>query len=125
MKLKRKREYLSFVTDKFCAWFLGIVAGVRLNIETIHSGEDGRDRTDQENTQSTVLRPDWSHESRGDDTTRFHRAWVDESTFMGDFKFYQRLRDALREKGLEYNAHYYRSTRDCDARTRHASQKIR
>ena len=82
-------------------------------------------RRAHETMSGALCETDFGYESQRTHTIRKYYAWSIGTSFIGNEEYYQRLRDALRQKGFQYTAIYFTTTEDVQQRIKSLNEVSR
>lgn len=114
------REWFCLVRDRFCFWFVGLVAGIHIIFpansscegeamatprRTISSFDFGDNRKSPEGVRGDDKRNESPRPSEG----RRNPGWVDHGYFIGNKGMFDYIKESFKAKGMEYVGDYYDS----------------
>lgn len=114
------REWFCLVRDRFCFWFVGLVAGIHIIFPANSSCEGETVATpgrtissfnigDNRETSHRVRANDKRNESPWARERGSNSGWTDHGYFLGDKGMFNYIKEAFRAKGMEYTGDYYDS----------------
>lgn len=119
-----KSERVSHLINRVCVRVVSIIAGVHIDPPQIHSYKSARTGIAETGTSGAFSSNDRPHAARGTNPFRFQFRWSDRAYFLGSADFYNSLRRALREKGMEYDGSYFQSAWSRSGGARDVTPKV-